>query len=458
MSANSQDRTMGSPYPPGPGRLAAAIYGVVFQLCRVPFMPAMVRRYGDVFSLQAPPYTGRVVVINRPEHVKEVFAGDPRDLHAGESNQVLKPVMGEHSVLLADDAEHARLRRLLMPAFNGASLHGYRDLVANIARAEVDRWNTTTELRALDRMSALTLEVIMRVVFGVTDADTHDRLAPRLRRMVDVRQFMQFSLIFPGLNRVGPWKRNHDNQNEIDALLYAEIDRRRRSPDLSQRTDVLSRLLQAGSQDDSPLSDAEVRDQLITLLLAGQATTAAALAWTLHDLARHGDLQRRAYLAAVEHDDKFLEAALKESLRLHPVIAATVRKLTRDQAIGGWQLPAGTVVSPSIVLAHRRDDSYPDATTYRPDRFLANEVGPNTWLPFGGGVRRCIGAGFSLLEGTVVLREILTRYTLSPPADGRPERVRVRNITRVPKRRARLAITPRSAVAQDQSPDSLRAR
>ncbi len=447
---------MGSPYPPGP-RLAGPVQGLLFRRYRAWFLPAMARRYGDVFTVRIPPFADHIVVFSRPEHIKEIFAGDPRDLHAGEGNQILGPIMGEHSVLLTDEAEHARARRLLMPAFSGASLRGYRDLVASIARAEVDRWNTNTELRALDRMNAVTLDVIMRVVFGVTDARTHDQLAPRLNRMVNVPTIILLGWIFPRLNRIGPWKRFRDNQNEIDALLYGEIRQRRHESDLSRRTDVLSRLLQAGNHADEPaLTDAELRDQLITLLLAGHETTAAALGWTLYELARHPDLQHRAYQAAVENDDKYLEAALKESMRLHPVIAGTARKLTRDQVIGGWPLPAGTVVITSIVLAHQRRDSYPDATIYRPDRFLDNEVEPNTWLPFGGGVRRCIGAGFSLMEGTVVLREILTRYTLTPSADGRPERPWVRNITSIPSRHASIALTPRSAVAQGQSPDPLR--
>jgi cytochrome P450 len=222
---------------------------------------------------------------------------------------------------------------------------------------------------------------------------------------------------------------------------------------------VLSRLLQAGHQtDDAALTDAELRDQLVTLLLAGHETTAAALAWTLHELARHPDIQHRAYLAAHDNDDRYLEAVVKESMRLHPVIASTARKLTRDLVIGGWHLPAGTVVNTSILLAHQRRDSFPDAITYRPDRFLGSEVEPNSWLPFGGGVRRCIGAGFSLMEGTAVLREILTRYTLTPSAGNGPERGRVRNITNVPRRGARVAITPRHPVAQCQSTNPLPVR
>ncbi|MGH3675882.1 MAG: cytochrome P450 [Mycobacterium sp.] len=257
---------------------------------------------------------------------------------------------------------------------------------------------------------------------------------------------MLLGWVIPSLNRFGPWKRFFDNQAEIDKLLYAEISQRRLAPDLHECTDVLSRLLHDGSETgDAPLTDSELRDQLVTLLLAGHETTAAALAWTLYELANHPDLQDMAYVAARDNDDKFLEAALKESMRLHPVIAAAARKLTRDQVIGGWHLPAGIVVTTSILLAHQRADNYPDTWTYRPSRFLENEVEPNTWLPFGGGVRRCIGAGFSIMEGTAVLREILTRYVLA--AGDKLERGRVRNITNVPRGRARIAITPRIRIS-----------
>jgi len=434
---------MRSPYPPGP-RWPAAVQSMLFQRHRAWLLPTMARRYGDVFALRVPPYADNLVVFNRPEHIKEIFASDPADLHAGEGNQVLGPVMGEHSLLLVDEDEHARARRLLMPAFNGAALRGYRDLVAELAKAEAARWNTKTEVITLDRMNALTLEVIMRVVFGVTDQHTRDQLAPRLHRMVDISPIVLLGWVIPGLCRIGPWERFNHNQSEIDALLYAEIAHRRRVTDLGERTDVLSRLLQVGSETgDAPLTDAELRDQLITLLLAGHETTAAALSWTVYELARHPDLQHDGYIAARDGDDKFLEALLKEGMRLHPVIASTARKLTREQEIGGWKLPAGTVVNTSILLAHQRSESYPDRWTYRPSRFLDNEVEPNTWLPFGGGVRRCIGAGFSLMEGTAVLREVLTRYSLALPVGSEPERGHVRNITNVPRRRARIVVAAR---------------
>ncbi|MEU0500967.1 cytochrome P450 [Nocardia sp. NPDC005998] len=431
-------------YPPGPP-IPALLQGLLYIRNRAQMLPPLRQRYGDVFSVQVPPFADNLVVFTRPEHIKEIFAGDPRDLHAGEGNQILGPIMGQHSVLTTDEGEHARARRLLMPAFNGAALRGYRDLVAEIAAAEVDRWRPGSTVITLDRMNALTLEVIMRVVFGVTDERTRAALAPRLGRIVTIGPLQYIGLMKPALQKYPPWQSFHGNMAAIDDLLYAEIAARRTAPDLAERTDVLSRLLQAGGDfdDEPPLTDAELRDQLITLLLAGHETTAAALSWALYELAVDPEVQREAHQAVRAEDDKSLEAVMKEAMRMRTVIPGAVRKLTRDMTIGGWDLPAGTVVACSILLAHRSPQNYPDTWTFRPSRFLDGEVEPNTWLPFGGGVRRCIGAGFSLMEGTTVLREILSRYRLDAPAGAKPERGKVRNITTVPRGKARILVTPR---------------
>ncbi|WP_194831879.1 cytochrome P450 [Nocardia sp. XZ_19_369] len=432
-------------YPPG-SRLPGIVQSILFQVDRQRFVPALARRYGDVFTLRIPPFADHAVVFSRPEHIKEIFAGNPHDLHAGEGNQILGHVMGSHSLLLTDEDEHARARRLLMPAFNGSALRAYRDLVADIAVAEIARWTPGATLITLDRMNALTLEVIVQVVFGVTDEHTRAELGPRLKQIVNLNPLVFLGFKANLLARLGPWKRFADNLRAVDALLYAEIAARRRAPDLAERTDVLSRLLQAGTGDDHdpPLTDAELRDQLITLLLAGHETTASALSWALYELATRPDIQELAYTAARNDDDKYLEAVMKEAMRLHVVINGTNRKLTRDMTIGGRRLPAGTVVNTSILLAHRNPDSYPDLAVFRPERFLAGEVAPNTWFPFGGGVRRCIGAGFSLMESTAVLREILVRHSLSLPEGTEPERGKTRNITTVPRGKARLVITPRA--------------
>ncbi|MEV6276227.1 cytochrome P450 [Nocardia sp. NPDC051832] len=433
---------MTATYPPGP-TLPAFVQTFFYLRRRSLFLGALRRRYGDVFAVRVPPFNDNVVILSRPEHIREVFAGDPRTMHAGEANNILGPVMGEHSVLLTDEAEHARTRKLLLPAFNNASLRGYRELVTEIAAAEVAGWQPNSTVITLDRMNALTLEVIMRVVFGVTDAATRAELVPRLRRIVDVGALQYAGLRIPVLRRFRPWQAFHGNLIAVDDLLYREIAARRAAPDLAERADVLSRLLHVGSAgDEPPLTDAELRDQLITLLLAGHETTAAALSWALSELSVNPAVQRQAFEAARDEDDKGLEAVLKEAMRLHPVIPGAVRRLTTETTVAGWTLPAGTTVSCSITLAHRSPQNYADVQAFRPARFLEGEVEPHTWLPFGGGVRRCLGAGFSMMEGSVVLREILTRYALAP-ATGKPERGRVRNITTVPRGKARIVVTAR---------------
>ncbi|MBF6328112.1 cytochrome P450 [Nocardia transvalensis] len=430
-------------YPPGP-RLPRLIQTIAFSQRRHQFMTAMGRRYGDVFTLRfTPPFSEQMVVFSRPEHIREIFAADPADLHAGEGNRALGALMGEHSVLLTDEAEHARARRLLMPAFTGSALHGYRELVAAIAKAHIDQWSPGSTVPALARMNDLTLDVIMQVVFGVTEEHRRAELAPLLRRTIQLDPIVFIGLSWSWLHGMGPWKRFYDDKSRLDELLFAEIARRRAHPDLDQRADVLSRLLAVGSGEnpnDAPLSDEELRDQLVTLLLAGHETTASALAWAFRELAAAPEVQERARRAACEGDDKYVEAVLKEAMRRRTVIGGTMRRLTRDLTLCGWDLPAGTVVSTSIVLAHRNPDRHPDPDRFRPERFLDGSVATNTWFPFGGGVRRCIGASLALMEGTVVLREALSRYTMSLPPGVRDTHGRMRNITHVPADDARVVV------------------
>jgi cytochrome P450 len=344
-----------SALPPGP-RWPVLLQTAGLLRFRHRFHPYMRKKYGDIFTVRIAPGGRPLVFFTRPEHAKEIFAGDPEVFHAGKANGILGPIMGEHSLLLQDSSQHKRARKLLMPAFNGHALREYQDLVTEVARAEIATWRDGEEFRSLDRMNRLTLEVILRVVFGVTDE--------------------------------------------------------------------------------------ELRDQLVTLLLAGHETTATALAWTLHELGKDPEQERRAREAATTGDDDHLEAVLKESMRLHPVIPMVVRHLMRPATIGGIDLPAGTNVGPSILITHAREENYPEPEAFRPERFLSGEVAANTWIPFGGGVRRCIGAGFSLMEGVAVLREVLLARDVTLPPHGK-DRPKVRNITSVPQRGARIVVHPR---------------
>ncbi|MBF4161288.1 cytochrome P450 [Nocardioides sp. CBS4Y-1] len=439
------------PLPPGP-RWPSLVQSIALIRFRHRFQPWLQRRYGDVFTVRMLPDGRPLVVLTRPEQAKELFAADPSVFHAGKGNAILGPVMGEHSLLLQDGDEHARARRLLMPAFNKQALREYRELVSAIAADEAAHWPADVTLRSLDRMNVLTLEVILRVVFGVTDETRLAALRPRVNETISIGPDILLGFGFPRLQEHGRWKRAVENQRELDELIYAEIHERREVGDLEMRTDVLSQLMRAGEGDDR-LGDAELRDQLVTLLLAGHETTATSLAWALYELGRRSDLLARSQRAAdgstpfgpSAEDDAWLEAVVKESMRLHPVIPMVVRTLMEPATIAGLDLPKGATVGASILLAHARDSNFTEPERFDPERFVGRNPAPHTWIPFGGGVRRCIGAGFAQMEGVAILREVLRRHDVAAAGDDEP---RVRNITSVPRFGARIHVMPRRAASR----------
>ena len=436
----------GSQVPAGP-RYSSLAQSIMLMRFRHRWIPALRRKYGDVFSIKILPEGRWMVFFHKPEHVREIFAGDPEVFHAGKGNAILGPVMGEHSLLLVDSSQHKRARKLLMPAFNGHALRGYESMIEGITKTEVGSWTEGRPFESLERMNALTLEVILQVVFGVTDETRLAEMRPLVNKTVNVSPIVFLGWSVPRLQGIGPWKTAFENQAALDHVIYAEIAERRRATDLDSRTDVLSRLLLVRDDEDptdTGLTDEELRDQLVTLLLAGHETTATALAWSLHEIGKDPAQERKARDAASAGDDDYLEAVLKEAMRLHPVIPMVVRHLMEPATIGGIDLPAGTNVAASIILAHEAEENYPDHAAFRPERFLEGEVATNTWIPFGGGVRRCIGAGFSLMEGVAVLREVLATYDVALPP-GTKEEAKVRNITSVPKNGAKIVVSRRGA-------------
>ncbi|WP_312856471.1 cytochrome P450 [Nocardioides pelophilus] len=438
-----------SALPPGP-RWPALVQTVALMRFRHQFHPYLHKKYGDAYTVRLIPGGRPLVLFTNPDVTKEIFAADPEVFHAGKGNAVLGPIMGEHSLLLQDGAEHHRARKLLMPAFLGNALRGYRTMVAEVAAEEVDSWTDGEEFASLDRMNALTLEVILSVVFGVSDEQRLAALRPRVTATVDIRPAILLGWAYPWLQRFGPWRRTVDNQIELDRLMYAVIRERRAAADVEDRKDVLSRLMTAGDPEhpDDRLDDTELRDQLVTLLLAGHETTASALSWALYELGRDPELLARCQRAADAGDAAglaWLEAVLKESMRLHPIIPMVVRTLMKPARVGGFDLPAGTTVGPSIVMSHQLPANFPDPDRFLPERFLPDLSGTeapslHVWIPFGGGVRRCIGAGFSLMEGAEILRQVLGKYDVAAVADDVP---RVRNITSVPRNGARIRVTRR---------------
>lgn len=407
------------------------------------------RQYGDLFTVRMP--YGKhgsmvtMVVLADAALIREVFAG-PADLfHAGEGNISLLEVMGEHSLLLLDEGDHTRAKKLIMPAFTGQALGGYRAMVADLARAEVVSWPSGKRIDTLDRMHAITLEVILRVVFGVADERRLAALRPLVRRVANVDLPAMLAWRYPSLRAVPPWSSYAKAQAALDELLYAEIAERRAAGHDETRTDLLTRLM-APTPDGDALSDAELRDQLVTFLLAGHETTATALTWTLHELAHDAGLMARAQRAADARDadgDAFFDALVKETMRLRPVVYDAARILTRPVQIGDYTIPAGVMVSPALGLMGIHPEHHTDPEKMDPDRFLGANPAPGTWIPFGGGARRCIGAGFSLMESVAILRTILQEQTLRA-VDRTPDRLRPHGIINRPHRGARLTAVPRA--------------
>src|SRR3954469_7994139 len=352
--------------PPGPNLpLAAQTYLLWGHTLR--FLEACRRRYGDVFTVHAAPM-GTLVYFADPAAIKEVFTGDNSLLHAGEANAVLEPVLGPTSVLLTDGDEHLRSRKLMLPMFHGDAVRRYADVVEEAAEAEIDRWRAGETIALHPRMRALTFEVILRAVIGVTDPARLDAMRKALPAVAEIDDIVTLMWVWPALGRFGPWKRYNRTKAHADALLFEEIRARRAAPDLAERTDVLSLLLQARDENGEGMSDAELRDQVVTLLLAGHETTATSLAWAFERLTRNPDVLARA----TEDDDAYLDAVTQETLRVKPVISDVVRKLKRPATIAGVDLPAGAIVAPAIALVQRDPRRYEDPFAFRPERFLGD--------------------------------------------------------------------------------------
>jgi cytochrome P450 len=398
-------------------------------------------RYGDIFRLKIVG-EGTWVMLADPEAVKQVFTGDPRVFHAGEGNQLLEPLLGPHSLLVLDEKPHISQRKLLLPPFHGERMQAYGEIMGEIAEREIAGWPTGAPYQLRPRMQALTLEIILRTVFGAREgeglADLRDALRHFLELLTDPKQLLPVIAVGPRRIRRLPWFRRA--MDRVDALIYREVAARRRARDLEQRDDVLSMLIAARHEDGSPMSDEEIRDELLTLLTAGHETTATSLAWAVERLCRHPQKMERLRDEVDAGEDAYLTATIQETLRLRPVIAIVLRRLTEPVEIGGYELPAGVSVAPSIYLVHRNPEIYPDPESFRPERFLDEPPGTYTWIPFGGGVRRCLGAAFAQFEMAVVLRELVRRRQIRP-ADPKPERIFRRAITETPRHNTEVILS-----------------
>jgi len=426
-------------FPPGP-KAPALVQGLRYARDPLGFLTVFQQRYGDIFTISFP-YFGRVVYVASPDLVKEVFTGSPAAFHAGEANAtVLEPALGPNSVLTLDEAPHMRQRKLLLPPFHGERIDRYGELMREITLHEMESWPLDEPFALRPHTQRITLAVIMRAVFGVHDEARLVRFEKLINRFsARVNAITAFPALRRNLGRWSPWMRFLRAREALDAFIYEEIGIRRAEAESGEGDDVLSLLLGARDEDGAPMSDEELRDELITVLGAGHETTATALAWAIERLLRNPPVLARLRESIAAGEDDYLDATIKETLRARPVILDVARKLTAPVRVGGYELPAGTFVLPAIAALHYREDLFPEPEAFRPERFLDGRADTYAWIPFGGGVRRCIGAAFAEYEMRVVLRAILERAELSAP-DPKPERVKIRNITLAPGKGTRVSL------------------
>ena len=418
------------------------------------YVAACRRRYGKVFTLRIAGI-GTLVYVDDPADLKTVFAGDPSVFHAGEANSMLAGLLGSSSVLVVDDEVHRERRRLMLAPFHRDAVARQASVMAELAAENIATWPVGTDFAVAPHMSRLTLEVILRTVIGASDPARLAELRVIMPKLLTLSAWQSLAVANPKLQGRRPWRKVRNHIAEADRLLYAEIADRRADPKLAERTDALALLIRAGEPNGS-MTDTELRDQLMTLLVAGHDTTATALSWALERLTRHPDALRNAVAAAHASaagdsaGDEYLDAVGKEVLRIRPVVFDIGRILTAPTDVAGYSLPAGVMVAPGIGLVHGSAELYPDPERFDPDRMLGATLSPTTWLPFGGGNRRCLGATFALAELRIVLREVLRRVDLATTT-APDERQRVKAVILVPHRGGRIRVTAKRAVGPGAS-------
>ncbi len=431
--------------PPGPS--GPRLIQTLWWLSRpVSFMEFCRRRYGDAFSVRFLGFERPTVFLSDPAAIQALYAEQSNGLPRGRTI-ALRPILGADSVLLLEGSEHIARRRVMLPPFHGERMRSYQSIVEEVASAEIATWPLNEPFALHPRMQAITLEVILRAVFGVVDADRREQLSERLPLLLSENSsiWLQLRVLLTAGMQGGrdPRERLQQLLGEIDELLLAQIAERRDDPGLQEREDILSLLIGARFEDGTQMSDLELRDQLLTLLLAGHETTATALAWTIDLLLRNpAALARLKQEVEAGEEDQYMRATVAEALRLRPVVPLAGRKLAKDLDVDGLHLPAGADVTPAIWLTHTRVDLYPQPFEFRPERFLEQAPPRYGWVPFGGGVRRCLGAAFAEFEMRIVLETLLGSCVLRS-AGRRAEAVARRNVTFSPRHGTRVRLETR---------------
>jgi cytochrome P450 family 135 len=392
------------------------------------------RRYGPVFRSNDL-IAGEVFHVADRALIEQMFKWKPAEYNVGEPRQVMEPVTGPSSILLLDAERHLRMRKLMLPPFHGDAIAHYTELIEQITQREIDRWRPGDTIRTRTVAQTITMEVIIRAVFGITDPGRVAELKGVLPRLSAINPILAFDAVRRDLGPRSPWGRFVRDRDRVDEMLYEEIGRRRNEPDLDTDKDILTLLLSARDEDGRPLTDRELRDELITLLLAGHETTATSIGWAFERLLRTPRvLERLTAEAKTGHSGDYIDAVIKETLRVRPVVSEVFRAPTQPTELGGFLFAPRTQLAASILLVQHDPELYPpDPFAFRPERFLEDAPESYTWIPFGGGVRRCLGAAFAQLEMKVVISAILTRTRLRAPR-ATSEKARFRGVTLLPSR------------------------
>jgi cytochrome P450 len=414
------------------------------------------QRYGKRVTVKLP-LQPPFVILSDPDEIKELLTASPTAIHPGEGARILEPIVGKNSVILLDEGVHLEQRKLMLPAFHGEKMQRLVGLMTELTERELDGWPREQPVTLHPRLQRLTLEIILRAVFGLEEGAQLDELRAAL---TEVLAFAENPLsVLPAAREKLRWLRPvrefERTAKRTDEILF-EVIEQRRADGGSSRDDVLAMLLEARHEDGSPMSDHELRDELMTALVAGHETTASQLAWAFERLAR----ERRVTAKLVDEidageSDEYLTATVHEILRLKPVLPNAEPRLTKEQVtIGGFTYPAGVALLASAYLVHHDPEIYPEPYAFRPERFVGSAPGTYTWLPFGGGRRRCLGASFALQEMKIVLRAVLSRFELAAPSDA-PEQTGRRSITFSPRGGATVILRERARLTPTKAPAEL---
>lgn len=443
LNAEAELRVLGDevePKLPTGSRLPGSVQSMQWFRDPVRFMERGAERYGPLYSVRLGAMK-RCTFVSDPRIAWKVLTASPELMRMGSTNGIFRPVLGDGSLFLLDGSEHKRHRALIMPAFHRGAVRRFSSLIAELAARDIASWPLNDPFSLQERMRTITLEVIFRAVVGVAGGERDERLRSAIHRLLD--QVQNPIAVLPAfqydLGGRSPFARLMSTVGEIDRLLRDEISERRYERAPEGRDDVLTMLVGPESHEPGFMSDRQVRDELLTLLIAGHETTATALSWTFERLLRHAEIHQRLLDELTSNaDDALLDAVVRETLRLRPVLPITARKLTRPVALGGYSFPKGWTLMPCIYLIHRDPEVFPEPERFNPDRFLGVDApSSRVWLPFGAGPRHCIGSSFSLQAIKVILRTVLSRCDLRAETAA-PERIVRRNFTLGPERGTRV--------------------